>query len=92
MLEPAHWSKAILTGPHTQNFQSIADLLRRAGALTIVSDAETLAAALRQWLAHPEMRRASGERARAALAAQAGSTMKTVDLLREHLGSAVLAA
>ena len=84
-------AKPTLTGPYTSNFQSIADLLREADGLRIVQNAETLAAQLRQWLAHPEWRREVGERAKAATVAQRGSTGKTVEFLCERLGAALVA-
>ena len=90
LLEPAQLGRPILTGPHTHNVQSIADLLRVAQGLAVVEDAEALAARVRQWLAHPDLRRQVGERARAAVAAQTGSTAKTVDLLCDTLGPALL--
>lgn len=90
LLEPAQLAKPTLTGPYTSNFQSIADLLHEADGLRIVQNPETLAAQIRQWLAHPESRRQVGERAQAAVAAQAGSTTKTVEFLCERLGAALL--
>ncbi len=90
LLEPAQWAKPMLSGPAVQNFQSIADLLEAGGGLVLVQDAETLAAQVRQWVAHPELRRQIGERARAVVAAQAGSTAKTVDLLSRVVGSALV--
>lgn len=86
LLEPAQWAKPILTGPSLQNFQSIAELLRQAEGLQIVESAEDLAAHLMHWLAHPEIRERLGERAQGAIAAQAGSTRKTVELLCQALG------
>lgn len=90
VLEPAQWAKPVLTGPHTGNFQSLVELLSAAGGLRVIVSAETLAAQVRQWLAHPERRRQAGEQARAAVAAQAGATTRTVQVLCEQFGDALL--
>jgi 3-deoxy-D-manno-octulosonic-acid transferase len=42
LLEPAVLGLPILSGPHTQNSQDVADLLAQAGALRIVGDAREL--------------------------------------------------
>ena len=86
LLEPSQLAKPVLTGPHTHNFQSVAELLREAGGLQVVDTAEAMAAHVRHWLAHPDQRQRVGERAQRAVAAQAGSTMKTVELLDRILG------
>ena len=91
LLEPAQWAKAIMTGPFTQNFQSVTELLRGAEALQVVDNAETMAAVVRRWLAHLELRRDVGARARAAIVTQAGSTAKTIALLTDQFGPAVWA-
>lgn len=87
LLEPAQWAKPILTGPHTQNFQSILELLKTNDAVRVAGSAEGLAAEVRRWLADPAAARALGERACAAVKAQAGSTRKTVDLMTRTFGT-----
>ena len=91
VLEPAQWAKPVLAGPHTGNFQSLVELLSAAGGLRVVENAEMLAAQVREWLAHPERRRQAGEAARAAVAAQAGATTRTVQVLCEQFGDVLLA-
>lgn len=81
VLEPAQWAKPVMTGPHTGNFQALVELLQAAGGLAVVDHQEGLAAQLRQWLAQPSRRQQAGEAARAAVAAQAGATARTVELL-----------
>ena len=89
LLEPAQLAKPIATGPYTGNFQSIADLLKAADGLRVVRDSETLAAELRQWLAHPDIRQHLGERAKTAVGAQVGSTAKVVSFLCERISQAL---
>jgi 3-deoxy-D-manno-octulosonic-acid transferase len=48
LLEPAALAKPVLSGPHLFNFLEIAALLRDAGALQEVDDAEGLALAVRR--------------------------------------------
>lgn len=86
LMEPAQFAKPVVTGPYTQNFQSVVELLQAAEGVRVVSTVEELAAQLRQWLAHPDRRREVGERAKAAVAAQAGATAKTIELLFQELG------
>lgn len=85
LLEPARLGKPILVGPSTQNFQAIMELLRAADGVREVATPEGMAAQVRQWLAHPAHRQAVGEQARRAVAAQAGSTARTVAWLRDRL-------
>ncbi len=91
VLEPAQWAKPVVTGPHTGNFQSLVELLQAAGGLRVVETTEALAAQVRQWLAHPDRRRQAGEQARAAVAAQAGATARTVERLCAEFGDVLLA-
>ena len=46
IIEPALLARPVISGPHLENFEEPAALLRNAGMLTEVSDAETLAAAV----------------------------------------------
>jgi len=65
LIEPAMLGCAVIAGPHLENFSEAADLLRGAEILSEVTDAATLAAAMRHWLRHPELASKAG------LAAQA---------------------
>lgn len=61
LLEPAAWARPLLSGPSLFNFTAIAALLTEAGALTLVNDATTLAAALEQLFADVAVRTQAGE-------------------------------
>lgn len=91
VLEPAQWARPVVTGPHVGNFQALVELLQAAGGLAVVENEEGLAAQLRQWLAKPATRQQAGEAARAAVAAQAGATARTVEMLCARFGERLLA-
>ncbi|KQB51678.1 3-deoxy-D-manno-octulosonic acid transferase [Pseudomonas endophytica] len=54
LLEPAALSKPVLSGPHLFNFLEIAAMLRDAGALAEVDDAQSLAQAVRRLIELPQ--------------------------------------
>jgi 3-deoxy-D-manno-octulosonic-acid transferase len=85
VLEPAVAGKAVVVGPHMENFQEIADEFRGAGALVQVASPGELGAAIAELLADPEKRRAMGERARALVARNQGALAVTLDALAELL-------
>ncbi len=84
VLEPAAQGRAVLHGPHIENFRAEVMLLLRAGASREVADASALAEALRELGGAPEVRRAMGEAGRLAVAGQAGATARTLELLEER--------
>jgi 3-deoxy-D-manno-octulosonic-acid transferase len=53
IIEPARLGVAVLTGPHTQEITEQVEILQAAAAIVEVTDAETLAAALQDWLDDP---------------------------------------
>lgn len=77
LLEPAYWGKAILCGPHMQNFPFVQEFCE-AGAARRVT-AETLADELSALLSSPETMRTMGEAARALLEQNAGATGRTLE-------------
>ncbi|HLA79043.1 MAG TPA: 3-deoxy-D-manno-octulosonic acid transferase [Vicinamibacteria bacterium] len=85
VLEPAAAGKAVVVGPHMENFQEIADQFRSAGALVQVAGPERLAEALLELLADPARRREVGERARSLLLESRGAVGRTVEALAELL-------
>ena len=54
LLEPAALAKPVISGPHLFNFLEIAAMMREAGALREVEDAEGLAEAVRQLFELPQ--------------------------------------
>jgi 3-deoxy-D-manno-octulosonic-acid transferase len=86
VLEPAGLGKAVVTGPHTWNFEEVVEELGAAGGLGVVRDA----AGLRE-----ELLRLHGDRAAAVRRGAAarewvlrgkGATRRTLDLVRARLG------
>ncbi|MSR61483.1 MAG: 3-deoxy-D-manno-octulosonic acid transferase [Planctomycetes bacterium] len=91
MLEPAAQGKAVLFGPHVENFDQEATLLLAAGACRKVADERELEAQFARLLADPLERERMGCAGIAAVAAQRGATQLTLDALRD-LGLEALAA
>lgn len=81
LLEPAALALPLLAGPHQHNSPQVARVLADVGALSIVADAEQLAARLQALLARPELRQAQGERACAALEQHRGALQRLVGLI-----------
>ena len=60
LLEPAARGKAVVAGPHMDNFQAETRLLKEHGALSQVDSAEALARELQRLTADPRARRRMG--------------------------------
>lgn len=67
-LEAARAGRALVVGPHVQNFADVIGHLRTRGGLVALDSPEGLAPALASLLRDPEQRRRLGERAAAAVA------------------------
>jgi 3-deoxy-D-manno-octulosonic-acid transferase len=92
LLEPAVLALPMLSGPHVQNAQDVADLLEQCGALRIVRSREELADRVCQWLDEPALARAAGERGRQAVAQSRGAVQRLVAMVAPLLTSAAPAA
>ena len=84
ILEPALFGKPVITGPHMENFQAIADDFHAAAACVPIASGAELAAAVERLLSAPQEARAIGERARACAQAQRGASARAVEEVR-HL-------
>jgi 3-deoxy-D-manno-octulosonic-acid transferase len=83
VLEPAACRKAIVSGPHLENFAAIAAEFREQRALFEIRDASELAAAVGRLIEDRELRDDLGARAAALAAAKRGATRKAVaEILR----------
>jgi len=91
MLEPAAQGRAVLFGPHVDNFDQEATLLLAAGACHKVADERELEAEFARLLADPRERERMGRAGVEAVAAQRGATQLTLEALRA-LGLEALAA
>jgi 3-deoxy-D-manno-octulosonic-acid transferase len=81
VLEAAVLGKAILVGPHMENFQEIADQFRAEAAFVQVASEAELAAAARELLADDARRAELGRRARGLIDRNRGALATTLDAL-----------
>ena len=84
-LEPARLDCALVTGPHTENFAEAYAALEDAGAVSRVSDASTLAGAVRTLLDDETARAARSAAAHEAARALGGGVEAALGLIRDHL-------
>ena len=84
-LEPAALAKPVLSGPHMFNFLEIGAMLREAGALVEVDDAQGLATAVRQLIELPRDAVRSGEAGLAVMRANQGALNRLLDALDARL-------
>ncbi len=63
-IEPAQFGVPLIAGPHLDNARAAYAALRAGGGLIPVTDAATLAAAVADWLDHPERLKAAQNGAR----------------------------
>jgi 3-deoxy-D-manno-octulosonic-acid transferase len=83
-LEPAYWAKAVLAGPHMENFPFFKDMLQEGAALSC--SAQSLAETLGRLLREPALRQEMGRRARRFYEARSGALDRTLQALKEVLG------
>jgi 3-deoxy-D-manno-octulosonic-acid transferase len=81
VLEAAVVGKAVIVGPHMENFQEMADEFLAEGALVQVASADELGEQVAALLADPARRDAIGERARGLIHRNRGALRGTVDAL-----------
>jgi tetraacyldisaccharide 4'-kinase len=83
VLEPAACRKAIVTGPHLENFAAIAQEFREQRAFFEIAGANELAGAVGRLIDDPGLRKDLGARAAALAAGKRGATKKAVsEILR----------
>lgn len=85
-LEPAALALPVITGPHVFNFFEISAMLREAGALQQVDDAEGLAAAVRRLIELPQDGRRMGEAGRVVMRANQGALQRLLEALAKLIG------
>jgi 3-deoxy-D-manno-octulosonic-acid transferase len=89
MLEPALFGKAVVAGPHMENFTEIAARFSDAGALVRIERAEELAGAVRGLLEDPERRARIGARAKQAAESERGATARAADEIERLYGASL---
>jgi 3-deoxy-D-manno-octulosonic-acid transferase len=81
ILEAAVAGKAVVVGPHMENFQEIADQFRAEQAFVEVATGDDLAREMARLLTDSERRSSIGARARALVERNRGALARTVDAL-----------
>jgi 3-deoxy-D-manno-octulosonic-acid transferase len=81
LLEPAALGLPILSGPHTQNAQDIAELLAQAGVVRIVRSREELAQRVSDYFDDPEQARRDGARGLEVIAQSRGAVGRLVEMV-----------
>ena len=87
MLEPAAQGRAVIFGPHTDNFRRDVELLLQADAVVQVQDRSAFVERLSELLQDPELRESYGARARRVIEQNQGATARTLDLVDDLIGA-----
>ena len=82
-IEPAALGKAVVFGPHMENFPDIAPAFVNAQAALQVPDEAGLEATLTRLIEHPDERAALGRRAQAVVRENQGSIGRTVAMIMD---------
>ncbi len=85
ILEPAFFARAILTGPHMENFRDVVACFER-GQAVVRCTAHDLGETFLRLLRDGDEREALGRRAQQVLAAERGATARSVERLMRLLG------
>ncbi len=86
ILEPALLGKAILVGPHMENFKDMLETFLNADALIQVEDTTSLAQHIKQLFENPTRQQILGEHAKGCLDANRGALQVQFDLVMKSLG------
>ncbi|MHC4877071.1 MAG: 3-deoxy-D-manno-octulosonic acid transferase [Planctomycetota bacterium] len=81
MIEPAAYGAAVCFGPNTRNFRDTVAALLDNDAAQVVTDVDSLAATLIEWLTDRDAAAAMGRRAQEFVLSQQGATERTLDCL-----------
>jgi len=89
ILEPGAFGRAVIVGPHMENFPAVIEEFRRREAVLEIRSAAELGGAVERVLNDESLRERLGERAREAAAAQQGATERAVQELATRYAEAV---
>jgi len=81
LLEPAYWAKAVVFGPHMENFREMAELFLAEHAALQVQDSVGLARCLLSLLGDTALRNQTGRQAKQVLDRESGATRRVLDQL-----------
>jgi 3-deoxy-D-manno-octulosonic-acid transferase len=85
LLEPAAVGMPVLAGPYLDNVKDVAEMMQEAGVLTLVQDADSLAAAAAWLLGNPATRRSVGELARSKVMQNRGALDRALQIVNAQL-------
>ena len=85
ILEAALYAKAIVFGPHMENFAQISRLFREKKAARQVKDARELEAVLQELLSDPQQRARLGQAAAKVVQENQGATRRNLELIRKFI-------
>lgn len=86
-IEPAALGRAIVVGPHMENFQTVMSDFLAAGAVLQVADGTELAGAVERLVADATLRQEMGQRARHVVDAARGAVARTTEHLLTLIAS-----
>ncbi|HXG33258.1 MAG TPA: tetraacyldisaccharide 4'-kinase [Bryobacteraceae bacterium] len=89
VLEPAFFGRAVVIGPHMENFPEIAADFRRAGACVEIGSAQELAEVLRRLLDDQALREEVGGRAKSVAESKRGAAERAAEAACELYGRAI---
>ena len=84
-IEPAALGKAVVFGPHMENFPQVVPQFLAAGGAIQVPDAATLERTMAELLGDPAKRNELGRRGREVVRLNEGSLTKTVELIAQNV-------
>jgi 3-deoxy-D-manno-octulosonic-acid transferase len=85
LLEPAAVGLPVVAGPYLDNVKDVAEMMQEAGVLTLVQDADSLAAAAAWLLGNPATRRSVGELARSKVMQNRGALDRALQIVNAQL-------
>ena len=85
VIEPASLGKAIIVGPHTENFKDVVQIFLESKALVQVESIDEFYREVENLLQNPQRREQLGQAAKAVVEKNKGATQRTVEILREWL-------
>jgi len=85
MLEPAALNLPLITGPYTYNFLEVRNLLLESEALIVVSNSLGLSEKVIELIGDANLRHSMGERARAVVLANRGSSERVITMIKPYL-------
>lgn len=84
-IEPAALGKAVVVGPHMENFQTIVQQFTQSGAIVQVADEAELELEIRGLLSNPDRREELGKKAMAVVQKNQGAIAKAVEMIESEV-------